>query len=189
VILYNLTKANLKTMKKLTLFFIVILSFSSIYSQRSVEVYGFAGYSGVDAQEWAGTGFPLREYDQFASGYYLQVFPYANETFALGLEYGYSYLLYYNFRNTFTTVERNVDATRLLGMIRLFPERKIILEGGLGWYFFEDFSDFSIALAGGYRIDINDMFAVPIKLRTNLIFDTDASIIQPGLDVGLAYKF
>lgn len=78
-----------------TLFF--TLSFSTLWlnasAQRSVEAYGFVGYSGVDVEKWAGTGFTINDYDQFNSGYYLQVFPYGNELFAVGIEYGYSYIL------------------------------------------------------------------------------------------------
>ncbi len=169
--------------------FLIVLSCVPTSAQRSVEAYGFIGYTGVNVEDWAGTGFPLREYDQFNSGYYLQVFPYANELFSVGLEYGYSYLLYYTFFNEFTTVERNVDATRLLAMIRLFPQEKIFFEGGLGYYFFDGFSDFTVGLAAGYRFKVLESLSIPIKFRNNFIFDSAANIIQPGIDIGVAYGF
>ena len=175
-------------MKTFLLSFLLIFSLSSaIAQQRTVEVYGFAGYTGVDPEEWAGTR--LNDWDQFASGWYIQVFPYSNEIVSLGLEYGYSYLLFYTFPFTTTLSERNIDANRLLAMARLFPERNLIIEGGLGMYFFEDFTNLGLALAGGYRIPLAQSWSLPIKFRTNFIFDSDASIIQPGLDIGVSYGF
>lgn len=178
-------------MKKfwITPILLVVLSCQLCIAQRSVEVYGFAGYSVVNEEDWAGTGFDLREYDKFSSGYYIQVFPYANDVVSIGLEYGYSYLLYYTFFNEFTTVEREVDATRLLAIARLFPDRPLFFEGGLGYYFFDGFSDFTIAVAAGYRFQVADRFSIPVKFRNNLIFDSSANIFQTGLDVGVSYSF
>ena len=178
-------------MKKfwITLSMITVITCQVSIAQKSVEVYGFAGYSFVDEEQWAGTGFDIREFDKFSSGYYLQVFPYANEVVSLGLEYGYAYLFYYTFFNEFTTVERNVDATRLLAVARLFPDRAFIIEGGLGYYFFDGFSDFTIAVAAGYRFQVSDRFSIPVKFRNDLIFDSSANIFQSGIDVGVSYGF
>ena len=165
---------------------LILLSFIA-QAQPSIEVYGFLGHTGVDEEAWAGN--TLREYEKFTSGYYLQVFPYSNDLFGIGVEYGYSYLLYYAFSDGVNNIERNVDATRFLAVFRLFPKKKLFFEGGLGYYFFDGFSDFTVALAAGYQVKITDNFSIPLKFRNNLIFDTDANIFQPGLDVGVAYRF
>lgn len=165
----------------------VLATSTSLLGQRSVEVYGSVGYTGVDAEEWAGT--TLNDWDQFASGWYLQVFPYSNDIISLGIEYGYSYLLFYTFNDSFFNISRDVDATRLMAMARLFPDRNLIIEGGLGLYFFDGFSNVALGAGVGYRVDLPNNFSIPIKFRTNFIFDQDASIIQPGLDAGVSYSF
>ncbi len=117
-------------------------------AQRSIEVYGAVGSTIVDVEKLAGT--TLADWETFASGYSIQAFFLGNEALSVGVEYGYTYLLFYTFSAGSSIFVNDIEASRAMLMTRLHPNRSIILEGGVGAYFFDGVNDFAIGIGGGY---------------------------------------
>ena len=54
---------------------------------------------------------------------------------------------------------------------------------------FGEWTDYGLMASIGYRIDITENLAIPVKLRTEIIFDKDANLYPVGLSFGVSYSF
>lgn len=167
-----------------TLLFIVC---GKSFSQKSVEAYGAIGGTAVDVEKWAGLS--PNDWGTGMSGWSLQAFLVGNDVIAGGLEYGYSYLMWYTFNDGNFNIERNVEANRIMLMGRLFPNKSFLTEFGLGLYLFDGFSDFSVAGGIGYKFNITDQLSIPIKIRVDAVLDPEAFLLPIGINGGVAYRF
>ena len=70
-----------------------------------------------------------------------------------------------------------------------FVANHLFFEFGPGAFMFGDWTDYGIMAAFGYRIDVTENLAIPIKLRTEIIFDKDTNLYPVGLSFGVSYSF
>ncbi|MEP5613764.1 MAG: hypothetical protein ABJP45_16040 [Cyclobacteriaceae bacterium] len=167
--------------------FLILLAPHQSEAQRSLEVYGAAGSTLVDAEKLA--GIPLADWETFASGYSLQAFFVGSDFISVGAEYGYTYLLFYTAVFGSTFIENEVEASRAMLMVRLHPKENLFIEGAVGAYFFDGATDTTIGIGAGYKFKLNENFSVPIKLRTDLVFTENTPTVPLTLNAGLAYSF
>lgn len=167
--------------------FLVLLVPHQSEAQRSLEVYGGAGSTLVDAEKLA--GIPLADWETFASGYSIQAFLVGNDFISVGAEYGYTYLLFYTAVFGSIFIENEVEASRAMLMVRLNPGESLLIEGGVGAYFFDGTTDAAIGIGAGYKFTLNENLSVPIKLRTDLVFTENTLTVPLTLNAGLAYSF
>lgn len=167
----------------------VVLSAPNLAAaQIKLEAHGSAGYSQVDVDKWAGSN--ALDWDQFSSGFHLQGWyrPPDRNRFSLGIEWGYQYLLFYQVRYGIYPLDRDVDATRVMGLLRLpSTGRAVFMDVGVGAYFFDDFTDLALTAAVGKSFGLGPKLHLPVKFRADVIFDEDATIIPFGVTVGVAY--
>ncbi|MEM9998113.1 MAG: hypothetical protein AAF809_10475 [Bacteroidota bacterium] len=168
---------------------VLIMPFAA-RAQVTIEVHGGVGYTAVDVDGWSqGTAV---NWDQFAVPVYAQLFALQVGAAQLGLEVGYDYFFYYEVRipDPFFTVirGRDVEATRVHAVARLPVGGRAFVEAGAGPYFFDGFTNLGATLAVGLPIGLTPRLALPIKLRTGLVLDEDASLVPLSLSVGLSYR-
>lgn len=156
-------------------------------AQQSIEVYGGVGFTSTDAESWAGS--TLMDWNETMSGAHAQLYLLGYDRIRVGVEVGYQYLLWYQFRFSGFPVERNVDAYRAMAVVRSSFTPALFGEVAAGFYAFEDFADPAIGAAVGGRIALSERWTIPVKLRVNTIFDADANMVPIGLSVGAAYEF
>jgi hypothetical protein len=157
-------------------------------AQIELEIYGSAGYTQVDVDKWAGSN--VLDWDQFTSGFHIQGWyrPSDRSRFSVGAELGYQYLLFYQARYGIYRLDHDVDATRIMGLLRLpLGERALFMDVGAGAYLFEDFTDLALTVAVGRAFGLSQRLRVPVKFRADVLFDEDAMMIPFGLTVGLTY--
>ncbi|MEP1097638.1 MAG: hypothetical protein ABJG78_21145 [Cyclobacteriaceae bacterium] len=167
--------------------FLVLVAPHQSEAQRSLEVYGGVGSTLVDVEKLA--GIPLADWETFASGYSIQAFLVGNDFVSVGAEYGYTYMLFYTAVIGSIFIENEVEATRAMLMARLHPEKSLLIEGGVGAYFFDGKTDAAIGIGAGYKFELNESLSVPIKLRTDLVFTENTLTVPLTLNAGLAYSF
>ena len=157
------------------------------HAQRSIEVYGGVGSTLVDVEKLAGG--TLADWETFASGYSIQAFIVGNESVSVGVEYGYTYLLFYTFLVGQSFFETEVEASRAMLMSRFYLKKNILFEGGAGAYFFDGVNDLAIGIGGGYRFPITESLSIPLKLRTDIVFTENTTMFPVTVNGGLSYTF
>lgn len=158
-----------------------------VSAQQSVEVYGDIGFTGMDAESWAGSA--LMDWDQFMSGMHAQLYVAEYGDVRIGAELGYRYLLWYQIQSGGFPVDRNVDAYTAMAVLRTPFTPVVFGEVSAGFYAFGDFVDPAIGAAVGGRIPLTERWSVPVKLRVGTVFDADANMVPLGLSLGVAYEF
>ncbi len=153
---------------------------------QQLEAYGAVGSTLVDVEKLA--GIPLADWETFASGYSVQAFLIERDNINIGVEYGYTYLLFYTAVIGTTFIETEVEASRAMAMVR-FPVNELFIEGGVGAYFFDNDTHAAIGVGAGYKFELNDNLSIPVKLRTDLTFTKNTPTVPVTLNAGLAYRF
>lgn len=173
---------------------LLIIFALNLNAQPTVEIAGTIGASLVDEVQFAGQE-PV-DWNKTMSGYNLQAYLLKVGPLQIGAEVGYRYLFWYDISLTqfgFSggTTTRNVDAMHYMAMGRFNPpgNDNIFVEGGLGVYAFDGFTDLAVAIGGGYKIGLAADLYLPLKVRIDYILDSDAPVIPVGLSGGLGYSF
>ena len=159
------------------------------HGQIIVELYGGIGYSGVDLEAWSQSD--PNDWGQIMSEVYATAYPLHFGNISIGAEFGYQYYFWYTtpVPNYSWSYEYNIDAIRLLVLMRVNFHDNIFAEFGPGAFMFGDWTDFGLMASIGYRIDITEHIAIPVKLRTEIILDRDANLYPVGLSAGVSYSF
>ena len=162
----------------------------STFGQRVIEVHGGIGYTSVDIEAWAGT--EPNEWDQTMSQIEVQYFFSQVGELSIGVELGYQYFFWYEVIIPFGTTRlfsgRSAEANHLMAVGRYEFTDKMFADLGLGMIFFEDFTDYGLSGALGYRIQVNEKLAIPVKFKAGIVLDNDANLIPLGISIGLSYK-
>lgn len=157
-------------------------------AQVTVELHAGAGFTAVDVAAWAGG--EVNDWEQTEQGGYVQVFFLDRSAFTVGVELGYSYLLWYSVPYSPGSLEYDVDANRIMGVVRREITPFIFTEASVGFYRFiyGEFTDLAVGGAVGGKIPITDALSIPVKLRATSVFDDAATMVPIGFSIGLAYE-
>ena len=168
---------------------IIMLAETRVHGQVNIELHGGIGYSGVDMEAWSGT--EPEDWGQFMSEVYATVYPLKLGGISLGAEFGYQYFFWYttDVPGYSWVYEYNVDAFRLMILMRANLLSNLFVELGPGAFMFGDWTDFGLTASAGYRIGLTEHIAIPVKLRTEIILDRDANLFPVGLSAGFSYTF
>ena len=181
-----------KTVQTLVLVSILILLTTlPATAQMSIEAHGGLGYATVDIDEWTGRG--AYDWSNFMKQGYAQFFFTQLGNIQVGAEVGYQYFFWSSVRIPYgyTTIYRTyeADAIRIMLVGRLpFGEGGFFTEFGPALYMFGEYTDFGIAAALGYLIEINDKMYIPIKFKTALIFEGEYTLVPLGVTAGFGYR-
>jgi len=185
----------------------------SMQGQMILEVGGGAGYSIMDVEAWTGysknsysasygsysVGGRLDDWSQLMYQGYIQFYPLNfRNRLAIGVEGGYQHYLSYDIKQKiddhsglgFTRKHEydNYSAWRLLIVARGYLVKGLFAEVGGGMYFIRDYIEMGCEASLGYEIKLSETLYLPIKLRTDFVFDSEGNIIAPGATVGLAFR-
>lgn len=169
------------------------LSFnSSLFSQSVLTLNGGIGYTNVDLNSWSGKD-ELSDWGQTMSEFYAQLYFSKLGNFNVGLEGGYQYFFWYEFIYNDgyykTHYVYDINCWRIAAIARANLKNQFLTEFGLGYYFFDGYSDFGFLGSLGYEIKITKKAFIPVKFRTSVILDADANLTVFGISAGLVYKF
>ena len=156
------------------------------FSLTDVEFDAGAGYSFVNAQAWLAGGTLLTEH-RLASGGDGRVIFFTSGPFRLGFEVGYHY--YWSYEAIFGTnaVIRDVDADHMSLVARVTTGR-LSLDLGGGAQFFDGFTDPGLQGAIRYAIPVNERLSIPLGVRADLIFDSNAKLLPVMVTGGFSIR-
>lgn len=171
--------------------FIMVCLPGPVSAQMSVEAHGGAGYTSVPIDDW--TGRVAYDWNQFMSQGYAQFFFTKLGNILVGAEAGYQYFFWTSVRIPYgyTTIYRTyeADAIRIMVVGRLMLGKGgFFTEFGPALYLFGDYTDFGIAAALGYIIELNDKMYIPIKFKTAYILEEDYGLLPLGLSAGFGLR-
>ena len=178
-------------MKPILQTLIIILLFpSAVLAQKSIELTGHAGYTGVDldalVEEDEIEGTFVRDWDQFASGGGIQFFFTEANNISIGGEIMYQYLYWYQVRVPFgsqpITREYDVDLIRLTPIAR-FGSGMFAFDAGPEINFI-DGVNLGLMLAGNIFIPITEKISIPIRARVD-VFNYIVLTAPISLNVGI----
>ncbi|MBL6950539.1 MAG: hypothetical protein ISR57_07850 [Bacteroidales bacterium] len=202
----------MKTNRKLIiglifLAFIMLQIPQNTQGQMIVEVSGGAGYSFMNVEAWTGynpdsyiNDIKLDDWSQLMYQVYLQFYPLNFfGRLAIGVEGGYQNYLSYDLKERYDDGsgqgwkkryrEDRYSAWRVLILARGYIVKGFFAEVGGGMYFVRDYIEWGGEVSLGYEIKLTKNLYLPIKVRTEFIFDSDGNIIAPGATFGLAFHF
>jgi hypothetical protein len=154
--------------------------------QRIIEISGGLGATVVDLELW--NGGPISNYWS-TTNYQVSglVLPLRIGKLALGGEFAYQYLFWYNTAPYEYEYEYSVLKFMFRG--RVGGDSGPFFDFGAGAYRFDGWTDFGVAVGGGYAINLGARLSLPIKARVDFIFDGNQTLVAPAGCVGLAIKF
>ena len=170
---------------------IIILSIgitTKLTAQVTFEANVGIGVTAVDLQAWAyGTADDWGLFSGTASAAVFLVNP---GPFSIGAEYRFHHFFWYGYYPSGYSylVDVSVDAHGLMGILRLNMVAGLFLETGFGPYFFSGWTDWGGMLAVGYNISLGEHLYIPIKLRSEVVFDSDTNLYPLRLNAGIGYK-
>jgi len=174
-------------MKKLFIVLILITLTGKAYTQTQVELYGGVGFTGVDVDAWYGGG--VDDWFTMMGEAYAVAYPFHFGKISIGAEIGYQYFFWYTvpvFGYSWV-YEYGVDAVRIMALIRTPIKKNGFAEIGPGAFIISDWVSPGIMASLGYRIQISDKLAVPIKFRTEFVAGDNFVVV--GLNGGISYSF
>ena len=174
-------------MKKLLIVLILITLTGKVFTQTQVELYAGVGYTGVDVDAWYGGG--VEDWFTMMGEAYVVAYPFHFGGISLGAEIGYQYFFWYTvpvFGYSWV-YEYQVDAIRIMALLRTRIKNNGFAEIGPGAYIISDWVSPGIMASLGYRIQISEKLAVPIKFRTEFV--AGDNLIVVGLNGGISYSF
>ena len=83
--------------------------------------------------------------------------------------------------------EYQVDAIRIMALVRAQINKNMFAEIGPGAFIISDWVSPGLMASLGYRIQISEKLAVPIKLRTEFVAGDNLFVV--GLNGGISYSF
>lgn len=162
-------------------------------AQRLLEVYGGAGYTAGNVNNWSGHS-SLYDWSQTLYDYHAEALLVRAGGVHLGLEAGYEHLMWYEYNycpgcSTPAYTSRSVSATRVMAVARVDSPARLFAEVAAGMQFFDGYSDPGVYAGIGYRVPLTAAVDLPIKVRAGLILDSDQNLIPLSLSAGLSYRF
>ena len=175
-------------MKKIYLFFIVVIFSVNIFPQKlEIGLNAIAGYTIVDVE--TAMERILTDWDQFSYGGNIYALYGLKENLMIGLETGFHRLYYWEEYYGYGGYYRWEDISTIhFGPKAELKAGKLFLQTGLNLRIFTNGSGTVPALmfGGGYKIPISDALSIPIGIRTDVIFGS-ATPIAVNLTMGVRY--
>lgn len=150
-----------------------------------VEAEGLVGYSAVNLEKWA-KGSPY-DWDQGASGASARLLVPVGRAY-MGIEYGFQYLFWYEHRYEWGYSESDVESQHFSAITRFSPAPRVDVDAGIGLHLFSDFTDPGLYLGASYRLIESARFSIPVGIRVDPVFDSDALVVPISLKLGLSLK-
>lgn len=176
-------------MKKIYLLIILFVVAGKAYSQTQVELFAGVGVTGVDVPTWYG-GY-VDDWGTMMGEAYVVIYPFHFDKISFGAEIGYQHFFWYTIPvfGYSWVYSYTAYAFRVMALVRANIKDNIYVEVGPGAFLFGDWVNLGAMAAAGYSIEISENLSVPIKIRTELLMDRDASSIVVGLNAGISYTF
>ena len=174
-------------MKKLFIVLILITLTGKAFTQTEVELFAGVGYTVVDIESWYGGG--VEDWFTLGGEAYVVAYPFHFGNISVGAEIGYQYFFWYTvpvFGYSWV-YEYQVDAIRIMALVRAQINKNMFAEIGPGVFIISDWVSPGLMASLGYRIQINEKIAVPIKLRTEFVAGDNLFVV--GLNGGISYSF
>ena len=165
----------------------LVLTATSGSAQRTVELYGGAGYTSTDLSSFYGGD--LNDWNQAWYGGHLVVVPFDFGALGVGVEAGWQYLAWFDYQGLSGNVLRELSAVNLMGLVRVPLSDVFFSELSAGVFMFDEFTDPAIGAAIGGRIPISPAWHIPVKVRTNLVLDEDTNFVPIALELGIGHVF
>lgn len=156
-------------------------------AQVSMELTGVAGFTAMEVEAWHQS--PVNDWEQFMSGFAVRILPLEVAGLGVGLEGGYRYLAWYNYLFTGSTIEVDVEAYPIMGLVRVPLGAYFASELRGGAYVFDGFTDPAVGAALLGRIPITKAWHVPVRLHADIVFDSDTNLVPIGAELGIGYDF
>jgi len=153
--------------------------------QLLFEISGGAGYTGVDIEKWGGSSARNEELGLYQGD--VRVFFAERAGYQIGLEGGHRYFMYYEVPWTPSDLQYDVSATRVAAVARRPITGMLALDVALAMYMFGDFTDLGVSGALAFRIPAGRI-TLPLHVRTDVVFDQSATIIAPGVTIGVGFR-
>ncbi len=156
-------------------------------AQTVFEADAGVGYAAVNVPAWVGIS-PYSWGQTNIAGDF-EAFPLHTGPVAFGAEAGYNRFFWYVVPNGYGGYRNaTVSAWHISALARIGIIGGLFAEAGLGAQFFSGGVDGSISGRVGYIIAVGKSFAIPIKLRADLVLDSSSDLIPVGLSAGLVYR-
>lgn len=159
-------------------------------AQITGEIHGSFGITSVDVGAWAGVD--PADSDQANGGAHAQLFfgdATGRET-VLGVEVGYEYLFYYEVTEGTELRDEGVDSFRAMLVGRLpVGGGDLFLEGAAGGYIGSGFTSPAVGVGFGMAIPVGPGVQIPLRLRGDAIFNSDAIAVPVMASGGLSIAF
>ncbi len=178
-------------MKRLLLFISFFIFSINSYSQSiELSANGLLGVTFVDVESALDT--ELEDWNTFSYGFYAQgTYEFWDGIF-IGAELGYHRLYYweeaYLAGGMYRNYRWNNAATIHFGPVVEAKSNNFFGLAGLNLRIFTDDSGVAPGLmfAGGYKIKIGDMFAIPLGIRTDIVFGSGVPV---ALNLMFGFKY
>jgi hypothetical protein len=179
-------------MKRLLIIpFLCLLCFDSFSQKFEIGANAIAGYTLMDVESVV--GMPLYDWDQFSYGGNLIGLYHIKESFSAGIDAGYHRLYYWEYAFSgfgYGTEYRWGDESTIhFGPIIEIRKKGLFAQSGVNVRVFTDGTGTvpAIMLGGGYAIGISKSLAIPIGLRTDIVFGSGTPIAV-NFSIGIRFK-
>ena len=156
-------------------------------AQIAIEANATIGVTGVDIEKWAYREPP--DWGLILGEASLSVYPLKFGKFSLGADFAYHHFLWYSVQPSgySYTYDVNVDAFSLGALVRADLGKGLFIEGGFGAYLFGEWTDWGASLAVGVKFPLGERLYVPVKFRSQIVFDVDTNLYPMGLSAGIGF--
>jgi hypothetical protein len=175
-------------MKRIWLVLIFFLFCSEIFSQTEVQLNAGFSVTGLDMYRWYGSE-NVQDWGTLGGEAYVVAYPFHFGKLSIGAELGYQYFLWYTvpvFGYSWV-YEYQVDAVRIMVLFRTQLKNNLFAEVGPGAFIISDWVSPGIMATLGYRLQLNDRLAIPIKIRTEFVAGDNLFVL--GVNGGFSYTF
>lgn len=179
-------------MKKIIFITVFGLLYASAFPQKmEIGLNGIAGYTVLNVQSVVGE--PLTNSSQFSYGGNLLFLYHCGSSLAVGLDAGFHRLYYWEYSFSGfgygTEYRWGTEETIHFGPMAELKKNNFYVQGGLNLRIFTDGTGTvpALLLGAGYAIPISGILALPIGIRTDVVFGSGTPLAV-NLSAGLRIK-
>jgi hypothetical protein len=172
-------------MKNLLFTGILVVLCINLNGQIEVQAHLGTGFTGVDVESWYGGG--VQDWGTLMGEAYATVYPFHKGGLSIGGEIGYQYFFWYTvpvFGYSWV-YEYNVDAIRIMGLLRSKVGAFGFAEVGPGLFFISDWVSPGLMASLGYNLRLNENLKIPLKFRVEYV--AGDGFIALGLSGGVSF--
>ena len=171
----------------LATFFLLSLSRNAAFGQITFEANAGIGATGVDIDAW--TYNTANDWGLLMGLASAAVYPLKLGKISIGAEFYFHHFFWYNYipYGYSYTSEVEINAFGPMALVRYDITDNLFVDAGAGAHIFKEFTDFGVMVSVGYKIKLGEKLYIPIKIRTERVFDEDAALYPVGLNIGIGY--